>query len=317
MQEQILKAHPSKKQYLIWILLSCLALFALVRIYFRITDDFRVANMTYEIPYHPEWDIPDPTPAELAKLKAILNQDFYYIGKGAQSYAFKSADEKYVLKFFKFKHLKPSLFVDFLPPLPYLKEYRDAQVLRKAKKLNSVFTGYHLAYAVHKNDSGLIFIHLNKSDNLHLQAHVKDKIGLPRTIDLDPIVFVIQEKAQTTRAVIIDLLNQNDLAGAKRHIRQIFDLYLTEYRKGIYDRDHGVMHNTGFVGDKPIHLDVGKLTQDDRMKLPEYYEPDLVKIAHKFGNWLKINYPNAYPDLMHDMEENLSEIFNKSFNLAR
>lgn len=301
------------RRRILWILAFSIILFGLARLYYRLTDDFRIANINHEIPYHAEWNTPSLSQQEKNHLNAILQNKFLYIGKGAQSYAFVSEDQKYVLKFFKFKHLKPSLFVDLLPPIPPFEQYRDKQIKRKQKNLNSVFTGYRLAYDLHKEDSGLIYIHLNKTNDLKLRAKVKDKIGIERTIDLDPIVFVIQEKGKTTRAVVIELLNKGDLALVKHRIRQIFDLYMLEYKKGIYDRDHGVMHNTGFVGEKPIHLDVGKLTKDDRMKQPKFYREDLEKIGRKFTTWLKANYPKEYPELAQDMEEKLSEIFHEKF----
>jgi len=54
---------------------------------------------------------------EHQELAQILNQKFSYIGKGAQCYAFVSDDQLYVLKFFKFKHLKPNLLVDLIPSI--------------------------------------------------------------------------------------------------------------------------------------------------------------------------------------------------------
>ena len=35
--------------------------------------------------------------------------------------------------------------------------------MHKQKKLDGVFAGYRLAYEVHRVESGLLFIHLNKT----------------------------------------------------------------------------------------------------------------------------------------------------------
>ncbi len=261
------------------------------------------------MPYRQDWDVPSMTMEQRKNFDEILKQKFHYIGKGAQSYAFKSADDRYVLKFFKFKHLKPSLFIDLLPSIGVFKVYKDKQIERKRRLLNSVFDGYRLAYEVHGPETGLIYIHLNKSNNLHTTAHVKDKMGLEKNIDLDEIPFILQEKVKTTRMVMVDLMNQGNVALAEQRIKQIFDLYLLEYSKGIYDRDHGVMHNTGFVDDKPIHLDVGKLTKDERMKEKKYHKPDLLLIVNKFNVWFQANYPQHYPEIKTFMDRQMQDIF--------
>ena len=89
------------------VVLFCL--FGIARLYYRLTDDFRLANITYELPFKPSWKVPSLTKEEYSRLAQITNQKFTYIGKGAQCYAFASEDGEYVLKFFKFKHLKPNM----------------------------------------------------------------------------------------------------------------------------------------------------------------------------------------------------------------
>ncbi len=306
----------SNRKYLrlaLWSLSGCLVLFAFIRLYFNLTDDFRIGNISYEMPFHPEWEIPPLSPQDQQRIEKILAQPFTYIGKGAQSYAFSSADNQYVLKFFKFKHLTPHWFVELFPPFPPFSTYREKQALRKNKKLYGVFEGYRLAYEVHQGPSGLIYIHLNKSQSLHKAVKVKDKLGLQREIELDSVAFLLQEKAKTTRLVIQEALDQDNLTLAKHRMRQIFDLYLAEYKKGIYDKDHGVMHNTGFVGEKPIHLDVGKMTRDNNLFKPTVWQRDMEHIAWKFSWWIAEHYPSYHPVMAADIEAKLTELFNRPF----
>jgi hypothetical protein len=294
------------------LLLVGLALFGLTRVYFRLTDDFRLANITYEMPYQEKWEVPTLSSVDQQKFDEIIKQKFHYIGKGAQSYAFKSDDDQYVIKFFKFKHLKPSLFVDFIPNVGFLGRYKQAQIDRKERLLNSVFDGYRLAYAVHAPETGLIYIHLNKSQNLNKKVTLFDKLGFEKTVNLDEIPFILQVKVETTRQVMNKLMKKQDIAGAKAHINKIFDLYMLEYSKGIYDRDHGVMHNTGFAGLEPIHLDVGKLTKDDRMKTKEFYKPDLQLIEKKFNVWFRANYPDHAAEMQNFMKNEMAKRMGES-----
>ncbi len=300
---------------LFWIVLAVVIATAIVRIYYRATDDFRLNNIVYDLSYHQEWEIQPLSSAEETHLNAILNQKFSYIGKGAQCYAFASDDQQYVIKFFKFKHLKPSIFTDLLPSIPPFQHYKERQVRKKERKLNSIFAGYKLAYEKDKTESGLIFIHLNPTDTVHKTIIVRDKIGLERVIDLDQVVFIVQEKAQTLRNVLADLLDKGDLTAAKSRIGQIFDLYLSEYQKGVYDRDHGVMHNTGFVGDRPIHLDVGKLSQDDNIRNPETAQKDFALVIDRMETWLRSSYPEDFPVLHEYIVQKQKDFFAKAYSL--
>lgn len=288
-----------------WIALAIFLVCACgMRAYFRLTDDFRIANISYELPYHPEWET---SPA--ADLTEILKQPFSYIGKGSQSYAFASADGQYVLKFFKYKHLRPHWLVELLSPLPYFSNYQQKQTRRKARKLNHLFAGYHLAWESLRDESGLLFVHLNMTQGLYPKATVIDKIGLKRTIDLDSVVFIVQRKARTTRAVVDELLSHGDVATAQTRIRQILQLYALEYQRGIYDMDHGVMHNTGFVGEKPIHLDIGKLTREPRTADPAFYRPDIQKVGLRIAAWLEASHPEHSDAMLRDLDQTLHELF--------
>lgn len=264
------------------------------RLYYRLTDDFRLANMTYQLPFDPPWKAPPLSDEEYQQLAQILDQKFSYIGKGAQCYAFASADDQYVLKFFKFKHLKPSLFVDLIPPIPPFKSYKQNCIERKKRKLISVFNGYDLAFRENRKDSELIYLHLVSTQNLHLKATVLDKIGFERQINLDDVVFLVQKKGETLRNRMNRLLKQERLDEAEQTIASIVKMYMAEYQKGIYDHDHGVMHNTGFVGDQPFHLDVGKLNKDERMKEVAHFKKDLEHVLWKIDVWMKANYPQFY-----------------------
>ena len=42
----------------------------------------------------------------------------------------------------------------------------------------------------------------------------------------------------------------------------IISMYISEYKKGIFDHDHEVCCTIRIYGDQPFHLDVGKLNKD-------------------------------------------------------
>lgn len=303
------------KKFALASIIAGLAVFALARIYYHLTDDFRLSNITYEIAPRHEWTSESPKGEQKTFIDSLLAQKFYYIGKGAQSYAFGSTDGKYVLKFFKFKHLRPSFWLDILPPMAGLQEYRDKQYQRKERKLEGVFFGYRLAFKMHKQESGLLYIHLNTTVGLFPTVAVFDKAGWEHKIPLDDVVFIIQDHAETARSVIHNLLKAGDLEAANKKIDSIFDLYLSEYHKGIFDNDHGVMRNVGFVGEQPIHLDVGKLKRNESIKEPANYAVDLSLVGNRMAGWLAKNEPDDFPALKSHIETKISLITGKQFTL--
>lgn len=288
-----------------WVLIIAIASFLLARIYFTLTDDFRLSNITYFMPYEKSWEVPAPSPAEEQTIKQILQQPFRYLGKGAQSYAFESEDGKYILKFFKFKHLRPSPFLDALPSFGWLKTYKEKQAARKERKLFGVFNSYKLAYDVDKAESGLIFIQLNTENNPQRYVKLIDKIGIKHVIGLQHYPFILQYRGETLRTVIKQLLSKGDVPTATLRLEQILELYATEYRKGIYDHDHGVMQNTGFIQDKPLHLDVGKLLRDESVRDPRRAKQDALLVVAKMKEWVNKNYPQYSEQISQALDRKL------------
>lgn len=292
----------------LWSIAAILMFYGAMRLYFNATDDFRVSNITYEMPYQKDWDIDTLNPKQELQLQHILSQQFAYLGKGAQSYAFASDDGKYVIKFFKFKHLRPSWFHSVLPSVSFVKEFKEKQAARKRRKLYGVFQGYKTAYDLHKQESGILFVQLNIQNNPQRNVIVRDKLGIKRTIALENIPFILQEKGETLRVVLKNFLDQGNLTAAEKRINDIFDLYVSEYQKGIYDHDHGVMYNTGFVGDRPIHLDVGKLVKEESMRDPKNAHADLLLVAAKMKAWTHQNYPQYEVQLSTYIDKKISTI---------
>lgn len=296
----------SRFNVLKWALIILLVVFIVIRGYYALTDDFRLANITHPMPYEKAWEVPSPSEEGKENIHKILQQPFTYIGKGAQSYVFESQDGKYVLKFFKFKHLRPSVFLDALPPIGFLKTYKEKQAARKQRKLFGVFNAYRLAYEVDKKESGLIFIQLNVEGNPQREVTIVDKIGITHTLDLQHYPFILQEKGETLRVVMSRLLSNGDVETAKKRLNQILDMYAQEYQQGIYDHDHGVMQNTGFIGDRPIHLDVGKLTRQEEMRQPQYALQDAQIVVSKMKDWVKKHFPQYLDPISQDLDAQLS-----------
>jgi hypothetical protein len=118
---------------------------------------------------------------------------------------------------------------------------------------------------------------------------------------------VIQQKAIMTKKVLKDLLNQGDLEAFKLRLDQLIALYLSEYSRGLFDGDHNILSNTGFLPDQAIRIDVGRLALRQEFKNPDIYGKDLRKILSKrIDRWIKSGYPQYYHELHQAIESKLA-----------
>lgn len=296
------------RRSIIILLATIAAAFAVARIYYSLTDDFRLSNITSELPYRHEWSTPTDAAQEVI-LASILNQPYTYLGKGAQSYVFTSADGKYVLKFFKFKHLRQNFYIDILPDIGPIASYKAKQAARKERKLAGVFTSHLLAYNKHRDESGLIFIQMNTTNNPHRTVTLFDKIGRQYILDLESFPFVLQRRGVPLDTALKSLLDKGDIGAAKEKITKIFTLYAQEYSKGLFDHDHGIDRNTGFIDNNAAHLDVGKLLADESMKDTATAKRDAIEAGNRLKQWISNNFKGYSPVLNRHIDNTINTLF--------
>ncbi len=203
-------------------------------------SSFSLEEISSSLSYNPKWGM-DPISEE-----NVFDQKYTFLSEGAQVYAFESEDSKYVIKFFKMHRFTPS-WSDYLCP---------KLVQRRAKNLNWVFNGYRIAFDEFKEDTGLVYIHLNKTDNLHKTILIVDKEGKEHLVNLDQTEFVIQRKAELIFSYLKKL---NDPKEVQKAVASLLELVQRRIDKGYVDRDKAVSQNYGFIDGRPIHLDVGRL----------------------------------------------------------
>lgn len=230
---------------------------------------FSLDKISSNLAPRPEWASPN-LPKE--RQVEIFDQPYRYLASGAEAYAFASRDGKYVIKFFRMKHLIPSLS-DYLKP---------GKLARREKNLNAIFTAYKSAYDALKEETGLLFVHLNKTENLKRKLTVTDRIGRDHLIDLDQTEFVVQERAELIFSYLKKLLDQGDHVGVIRAKEEMLALVRTRIEKGFADQDKAVSHNYGFVNGRPIHLDIGRIFKGKK-------EKEYERISARIDKWLQEN----------------------------
>lgn len=261
---------------------------------------FHPRAISSSLEFSPYWHADVPGSASMAP---ILSQDYFYLGSGAQCYAFISADGKYVLKFFKMKHLLPKKWLRYFP-FPGLGSYRFRKTERRVARQKSLFQSYMLAWEHLQKETGLVYIHLNKTDELKMAPLLFDKEGDSFQVDLDQYEFIVQRKSTLLRDHIAACMKEGKKEKAVEAIQSLLGRVVELSKKGFIDQDSGVSHNYGFVGKEVIHFDVGQLTSDKTAAEPSHYQREVLRVAYKLELWLKEDFPELLPNL----EESIGEL---------
>lgn len=283
------------------------------RLYYKITDGFLVSNITSDYAYDERWETRPLSKQEHNLVDSILDQKFSYLGKGCQSYVFLSEDGKYVIKFFKYQRFRPQEWLDYFAFIPTVDEYRLRKIDKKQNKREGVFRSWKLAFEELQPETGLIFVHLNKTYDLNKTLTIFDKMGFEHTLDLDQIEFLIQRKVKPYCGYISDLMANKDTTAAKKLLSQTITLIMSEYARGIVDNDHALMQNSGVMDGKPMHVDVGQFVWNDEVKNPEVYQQQLFNKTYKFRKWLN----KKYPELEQHLEKELRGIIGDAFDTLK
>ncbi len=259
------------------------------------TDAFTIERIHSALTYHQEWDTPLPSGAEKKALQSLLQKPFYYLGSGGQCYAFASEDGQTVIKFFKHKLRFPwNSFYSLSLPGP-LEAIRSRKLAKIIMKLNRDFTSYKLAYEKLQPETGILYVHLNKTQGLNQTVMIHDKLNIAHEIDLDQIEFIVQKKAELAYSYLESLVKQGDLTQLQASIDSLIDVIISRCQKGIFDEDAKIHRNFGFIDGKAVVIDVGRFRQDPSRLSPEVYRQDVKTITRSLRTWIDQNCPELIP----------------------
>ncbi len=229
-------------------------------------------------------------------LQMILNQPFYYLGKGAQTYVFRSRDGEYVIKFFRFERRRP--FVPDWVPIPALfAHHRDQTKHKRLQRLQKEYRSYQLAFDRFKDESGLIYLHFDVSSLRNQKLTIYDKIGIKQELSLQKYPFILQKRALGFFPTLNLWIESKDIEAAQSAIDQLVNLIVKRHKQGLFDKDPDLKTNFGFIGNRPIQIDTGRFTDADLKK--SELSADVIKICDPLAKWL------------HEKSVDLEEYLNK------
>ncbi len=251
--------------------------------------------------------LPSPSEEEKDALRAAFAQPFYFLGSGGQSYAFISEDEKTVLKFFKKHHIRTWEFLKSIPLPSFLDAHRQRILQKTLHQSPAFFESCKISYLEFRERTGLIYLHLRKTDYFKKKLTIIDKLGIAYQIDLDSIDFALQKKAEFTNPKLKKLIKENHLDAAKECIESMLGLIVERCQKGIRDRDPNFRRNMGFIGTQAIEIDLGSYSKDESLKNPENFQSELLDKTQKLKRWLGRRNQNLTTYLSDRIDQILKE----------
>jgi hypothetical protein len=291
---------------LFFFFLSCLI--PIDRYFFKNNASFSIRFLYTSMPNCPEWDISceqDPL------LDSILSQDFTYLAKGTHCYAFVSQDQKYIIKFHRYpSHMR--LFPWLNRPLAYVFDAKRIRIKEYNLDRYSYFmNNYKTSFQDLKEETGVILLHINRTDNLKKTITLIDKTKNRYRVCLDQVTFILQHRANMIYPTLQQCLDNDDLEKAKEAISHVISLIVQSCQKGYVNNDPVLKRNYGLLADRAMYIDIGDLVRKEEIRNPENYIPHLREVTQDLRAWII----DRKPELLQHFEEEVNFLPHKAIGL--
>lgn len=272
---------------------------------------FTVDKISSKLHHNEMWETKALSLEENKRLiKEILSQTFYYYGSGNQCYSFVSQDDKYVIKFFKMHKILPkNWLMDF--PFSLFEKYRLDNVEKKRDVFEMFFNSFKHAYENLREECGLIYVHLNKTRDIKTKIALIGYDGKKIWIDLDSKEFVVQLKAEKFTEYLLQLKENANEEKIRFAVKSFFEVIAKRCQMGYGDQSMGIRNNFGFVNGRAVLMDCSHLFVDISLKLPQYFQNEVLRIAENLSHWAE----QFYPDLSILLEEEAQAVLDKCLKL--
>lgn len=249
--------------------------------------------------------LPDLKPTSaltLSRITSILQQPFYYLAKGAQVYAFASADGQYVIKFLRVDPLAPFPWIRWIRfPLRQDKSLLE-KVIKKRVRLYDSFNSYRLALDIMPEQTGLLYMHSNAQELRGVTLTLRDNLGILYYLDASTIPFVIQKRAVLIYPKLEQLLKQGDFTSAQTALSHLIHLIKARDMHGIWDKDPKLRTNFGFLGEEAIQIDPGRFCLNQGPRSAQDTKEKMLHITEELHHFLQNRSPTLAQYLSQEIE---------------
>lgn len=286
------------KKIVLKIGLSLIILTAVERFCYHKTAGFALHKVISTFPSDSRYDIPSITAGDIEQVNGILKQKFYFLDKGRQAYAFISEDGQYVLKLLKCSYIRVPYLIKHLPAFGIIKQLRDASIERRENIHHKTFTSCRLSYEELKEETGLIFVHLNPVQQVEQPVQIFDRIGIALTVDVNYTAFAIQKTAVLATDRLQNAIDRKDSGELEHLLDDLIEFTVNRSLKGIDDADKsGMPRNFGYIDGHIVQIDIGAFSKQQAAHPDEVIEQILQDKFSRLKNQLQQKFPHSLPFL--------------------
>ena len=208
----------------------------------------------------------------------------------------------YVLKFFKMNHLRPKYWLSHIP-LPILESYRFKKIEVRKRRRQEIIANFSSAFEDLKEETALVYLYLGNKHPSHEQITVWDKQGRAFKISLKEVPFILQRRAALIYPYVDSILASEGEGKAIGALLSILTLIKQRCAKGYVDLDPGISSNFGFVGGRPVQIDIGRLVKDDAIVETGATLREVRRVGKKLSLWVRQNHPELAASFEKELEK--------------
>ena len=279
----------------------CVALCARIG-YYAMTEGFSLSRIEAPVSFTGDLSIEPPSEATINILSSITHQQFRYLKKGSQAYAFISEDGQYVLKLFKLHHLQHADWLRSVPAFGFVRTYRDSLIERRDYRITLTLNSYRLAADRLPDECALIYAQILPSPVYTMPVTIHDAIGRTYTIDLARHGFALQRRSELVIPCFERWIRNCELEKGKAAIDSLVALIALRSSKGIQDTDPDLHKNAGLLDGKAMFIDIGSFCECPSMRQPREMKSHIRKVFSHFSEWLSKKSPELADHLASRLE---------------
>jgi hypothetical protein len=265
-------------------------------------EGFSLKKITSDHKSDPRWETAPISEEDQETLSQIFSYPFTYLGSGNHTYAFVSQDGRYVLKFFKQKHMR--LLPWPIRALPFFSKKSSRHQKEREKSFNS----YKIAYEHLRDETALYYLHLNQSSCFEKMVTLIDQHGTPLSVPIDQMEFLVQKKAEVGYSHLDTLFSSGEKTAALASISSLISIVYSRIEKGFFDQDLQLFKNFGFIGTEAIEIDIGEFCPDPTIQSQQTLKQELDHIGDQLLLWTKRHHPTYFLDVKNEIEKSITKI---------
>lgn len=188
-----------------------------------------------------------------------LGQEYRYLGRGKQCYAFESQDGRYILKLPRMDRYGLPLWLKVCNQMSegLFSGYKKALEADHPARKAFLFESFRLSLSDLQEETALLALHLEPTLPTGKEVLLKNRLRFSYRLPLDKTLFALQRKKALLVPTLQEALRRGDVNEAHRIVEAWVVLVGKRAHKGILNKDASFLRNFGYEAGRAFQIDIG------------------------------------------------------------